>query len=54
MNKPLYGWLGADAVSLVGTRVSGPHPNPAGTLTVGFFTDPEGHLIGLAAPAAAA
>jgi predicted enzyme related to lactoylglutathione lyase len=41
------------AADLGGTRVSGPHPNPAGTLIVGFFTDPEGHLIGLAAPAAA-
>jgi predicted enzyme related to lactoylglutathione lyase len=39
------------AEQLGGARVSGPHPNPAGTLTVGFFTDPEGHLIGLAAPA---
>ena len=38
------------AETLGGTRVSGPHPNPAGTLQVGFFTDPEGHLIGLAAP----
>ena len=37
------------AESLGGARVSGPHPNPAGTLVVGFFTDPEGHLIGLAA-----
>jgi predicted enzyme related to lactoylglutathione lyase len=42
------------AVQLGGTRVSGPHPNPDGTLVVGFLTDPEGHLIGLAAPAAAA
>ena len=40
------------AEQLGGTRVSGPHANPAGTLTVGFFTDPEGHLVGLAAPAA--
>jgi uncharacterized protein len=39
------------AESLGGTRVSGPHVNPAGTLKVGFFNDPEGHLIGLAAPA---
>ena len=39
------------AEELGGTRVSGPHHNPAGTLTVGFFTDPEGHLIGVAAPA---
>jgi predicted enzyme related to lactoylglutathione lyase len=40
------------AERLGGTRVSGPHTNPAGTLTVGFCTDPEGHLIGLAAPTA--
>jgi predicted enzyme related to lactoylglutathione lyase len=38
------------AVELGGTRVSGPHENPDGTLVVGFLTDPEGHLIGLAAP----
>ena len=38
------------AEKLGGTRVSGPHDNPAGMLRVGFFTDPEGHLIGLAAP----
>lgn len=37
------------AEQLGGARVSGPHPNPDGTLVVGFFTDPEGHLIGLAA-----
>ncbi|MFG1919149.1 VOC family protein [Micromonospora sp. NPDC048898] len=39
------------AEHLGGTRVSGPHPNPDGTLVVGFFTDPEGHLVGLAAAA---
>ncbi len=37
------------AEQLGGARVSGPHPNPAGTLVVGFFTDPEGHLVGVAA-----
>jgi predicted enzyme related to lactoylglutathione lyase len=37
------------AEHLGGARVSGPHPNPAGTLVVGFFTDPEGHLVGVAA-----
>ncbi|MET8307455.1 VOC family protein [Micromonospora sp. NPDC005173] len=37
------------AESLAGIRVSGPHRNPAETLVVGFFTDPEGHLVGLAA-----
>lgn len=37
------------AEQLGGVRVSGPHPNPDGTLVVGFFTDPEGHLVGLAA-----
>jgi predicted enzyme related to lactoylglutathione lyase len=40
-----------NAERLGGTRVSGPHPNPDGTVVVGFFTDPEGHLIGLAATA---
>jgi predicted enzyme related to lactoylglutathione lyase len=37
------------AERLGGARVSGPHANPAGTLMVGFFTDPEGHLVGVAA-----
>ncbi|MEV1319756.1 VOC family protein [Micromonospora arborensis] len=37
------------AERLGGTRVSGPHPNRDETLVVGFFTDPEGHLVGLAA-----
>jgi predicted enzyme related to lactoylglutathione lyase len=37
------------AERLGGTRVSGPHLNPDGTLVVGFFSDPEGHLVGLAA-----
>lgn len=36
------------AEGLGGTRVSGPHPNPGGAVVVGFFTDPEGHLVGLA------
>jgi predicted enzyme related to lactoylglutathione lyase len=40
-----------EAERLGGTRVSGPHGNPDGTLSVGFFTDPEGHLVGLAAAA---
>ncbi|WP_354569734.1 VOC family protein [Glaciihabitans sp. UYNi722] len=39
------------AESLGGTRVMGPERNPAGHLVVGHFTDPEGHLIGLAGPA---
>ena len=38
------------AESLGGTRVMGPERNPAGHLVVGHFTDPEGHLIGLAGP----
>jgi len=38
------------AEKLGGARVSGPHSNPAGTLRIGFFTDPEGHLVGVAAP----
>ncbi|WP_410809260.1 VOC family protein [Micromonospora sp. 067-2] len=37
------------AERLGGTPVSGPHHNPDGTLVVGYFTDPEGHLVGLAA-----
>ena len=39
------------AESLGGTRVMGPHTNPAGHLVVGHFTDPEGHLIGVTGPA---
>ncbi|MBC8091473.1 MAG: VOC family protein [Pseudonocardia sp.] len=35
------------AESLGGTRRMGPETNPAG-LVVGHFTDPEGHLIGVA------
>jgi predicted enzyme related to lactoylglutathione lyase len=35
------------AESLGGTRRMGPEGNP-GTLVVGQFTDPEGHLIGVA------
>jgi predicted enzyme related to lactoylglutathione lyase len=38
----------AQAETLGGTRVSGPHANPGTDLSVGFFTDPEGHLVGLA------
>jgi predicted enzyme related to lactoylglutathione lyase len=38
----------AQAEKLGGTRVSGPHPNPGTDLVVGFFTDPEGHLVGVA------
>jgi predicted enzyme related to lactoylglutathione lyase len=36
------------AEKLGGTRVSGPHRNPGTDLVVGFFTDPEGHLVGVA------
>jgi uncharacterized protein len=36
------------AEELGGARVSGPHANPGDTLVVGFFTDPEGHLVGVA------
>ena len=36
------------AEALGGTRVSGPHRSPGTGLQVGFFTDPEGHLVGLA------
>jgi predicted enzyme related to lactoylglutathione lyase len=38
------------AVRLGGTRTLGPEHSPSG-LVVGHFTDPEGHLIGLAATA---
>jgi len=36
------------AESLGGTRRMGPERNPGTDLVVGQFTDPEGHLIGLA------
>ena len=39
------------AERLGGTRRMGPEKNPGGALLVGHFTDPEGHLIGLAGPA---
>ena len=38
------------AESLGGTRRMGPERNPGADLVVGHFTDPEGHLIGLAGP----
>ena len=38
------------AQSLGGTRRMGPERNPGADLVVGHFTDPEGHLIGLAGP----
>ena len=38
------------AEALGGTRVMGPAKNPNGNLVVGHFTDPEGHLIGVAGP----
>jgi len=40
-----------NAESLGGTLVLGPEKNPGGDLVVGHFTDPEGHLIGVAGPA---
>lgn len=36
------------AESLGGTRRLGPVSSPSGDLVVGKFTDPEGHLIGVA------
>jgi predicted enzyme related to lactoylglutathione lyase len=39
------------AESLGGTRVMGPERAPGTELVVGHFTDPEGHLIGLAGTA---
>jgi predicted enzyme related to lactoylglutathione lyase len=41
----------ARAEELGGTRLSGPHRNPNNALSVGFFRDPEGNLIGVAGPA---
>jgi predicted enzyme related to lactoylglutathione lyase len=38
------------AETLGGTRRMGPEQNPGTDLVVGHFTDPEGHLIGLAGP----
>jgi uncharacterized protein len=39
------------AESLGGTRRLGPAKNPGAELVVGHFTDPDGHLIGVAGPA---
>ena len=39
------------AESLGGTRRMGPDQAPGAALVVGQFTDPEGHLIGVAGPA---
>jgi predicted enzyme related to lactoylglutathione lyase len=36
------------AAALGGTRVLGPEQSPGTNLVIGHFTDPEGHLIGLA------
>jgi uncharacterized protein len=36
--------------SLGGTRRMGPEKNPGADLVVAHFTDPDGHLIGLAGP----
>jgi predicted enzyme related to lactoylglutathione lyase len=38
------------AESLGGTRTMGPEAAPGGALVVGHFTDPEGHLLGVAGP----
>ena len=38
----------ARAESLGGKRVTGPQRAPGADLVVGHFTDPEGHLIGVA------
>jgi predicted enzyme related to lactoylglutathione lyase len=38
------------AEELGGKRVMGPEPTSGGQLAVGRFTDPEGHLIGVAGP----
>jgi predicted enzyme related to lactoylglutathione lyase len=39
-----------EAERLGGTRRMGPITSPSGTLVVGHFADPEGHLVGLAGP----
>jgi len=39
------------AESLGGTRAMGPEQAPGGALVVGQFTDPDGHLIGVAGAA---
>jgi predicted enzyme related to lactoylglutathione lyase len=39
------------AESLGGARTMGPERAPGGALVVGHFTDPEGHLVGVAGPA---
>jgi predicted enzyme related to lactoylglutathione lyase len=39
------------AESLGGTRTMGPERAPGANLVVGHFTDPEGHLIGVAGAA---
>lgn len=39
------------AESLGGTRTMGPDRAPGGALVVGHFTDPEGHLVGVAGTA---
>jgi predicted enzyme related to lactoylglutathione lyase len=39
-----------NAERLGGKRVMGPAKNPNGMLVVGHFTDPEGHLMGVAGP----
>ena len=40
-----------EAESLGGKRVMGPEVNEGAGLAIGHFTDPEGHLIGVAGPA---
>jgi predicted enzyme related to lactoylglutathione lyase len=39
-----------NAERLGGKRIMGPARNPNGKLVVGHFTDPEGHLVGVAGP----
>jgi predicted enzyme related to lactoylglutathione lyase len=39
------------AESLGGKRTMGPEGAPGAPLVVGHFTDPEGHLVGVAGPA---
>lgn len=39
------------ADDLGGTRLMGPETNPGTDLVIGHFTDPEGHLVGVASVA---
>ena len=48
--EDVEGALG-EAERLGGTRTMGPEQAPGGHVVVGHFTDPEGNVVGVAAPA---